>query len=72
MLTFTSKDDPWFGAAWMRGDCGAFLGGRAGSRSIVFAAPDALSGQHYVSGQAEVHAIILDFLGRGRAAPGPH
>jgi poly(3-hydroxybutyrate) depolymerase len=61
-LTMTSQDDPWFRADWARGDCGAFMQGRPGSRSVVFRQPDPLSAQHYVSGGAEVQATILKFL----------
>lgn len=61
-LTLTSLGDPWFVADWARGDCGDFLRGRFGSRSVVFRPPDPLSAQHYVSGDARVRAMILDFL----------
>jgi hypothetical protein len=63
-LTLTSRDDPWFQAEWARGDCGAFMKGRAGSRSLVFTAPDALSAQHHVSGRSDVQQTILEFLSR--------
>lgn len=63
MLSFTSRDDPWFQLDATKGDCGSFLKGRPGSRSIVFEAPDALHDQHYVSWRADVRASILEFLG---------
>ncbi len=59
-LTLTSQNDPWFQADWARGNCGAFMKGCAGSRSVVFAAPDPLSGQHYVSERINVQATILN------------
>jgi len=61
-LTFTSRDDPWFQAEWARGDCGDYMKGRHGSRSIVFAPPDPLSAQHYVSESPRVRETILRFL----------
>ncbi len=62
VLTLTSVADPWFKADWARGDCSDYMKGRFGSRSIVFRPPDPLSGQHYVSGRADVRATILEFL----------
>ena len=61
-LTLTSRDDPWFQADYARGDCSDVLRGRPGSRSIVFAPPDPLSGQHWVSSRQDVQTTILDFL----------
>ena len=61
-LAFSSQDDPWFQIEATRGDCGAFMGGRRGSRSIVFRAPDALHDQHFVFWRPDVQATALAFL----------
>jgi dienelactone hydrolase len=62
VLTLTSVDDPWFQDRSLRGDCGALIKRRDGSRSIVFSSPDPLHDQHYVSWRADVRATILNFL----------
>ena len=63
VLSFTSRDDPWFQLDATKGDCGSYLKGRPGSRSVVFEAPDALHDQHYVSWRADARATIMEFLG---------
>ena len=45
-----------------RGDCGAYMKNRFGSRSVVFRAPDPLSRAHRVSGDPAVRRMILEFL----------
>lgn len=62
VLAFSSQDDPWFQQDWARGDCGAFMNARDGSRSIVFRAPDSLHDQHFVFWRADVRATALSFL----------
>ena len=61
-LAFSSEDDPWFQHDWTRGDCGAFINPRNGSKSIVFRAPDPLHDQHFVFWRADVQATALAFL----------
>lgn len=62
VLAFSSEDDPWFRQDWARGDCGAFINPRNGSKSIVFHAPDPLHDQHFVFWRADVQATALAFL----------
>jgi len=60
VLSLIGKRDPWYRLPVLRGDCGEFMDGN--DRSVVFRAPDPLFDQHWTSGDADVQALILEFL----------
>jgi len=62
VLALLGERDPWFKAAVLRGDCGAYMTGRTGSRSVVFREPNFLARRHWLSFQPEVQSLIVDFL----------
>ena len=62
VLALLGGADPWFRSPYLRGDCGAFMEGRADSVSIVYERPDFLATKHHLSWHPEVRQLILDFL----------
>ena len=61
VLALVGKDDPWFRASWSRGDCGAFMNKKNGSKSVVFQdAP--LNVRHELLEDDGVQKIVLRFL----------
>ena len=62
VLALVAQDDPWFRSPALHGDCGAFMAGRAHSRSIVYRPPGYLHDRHWLSVDGNVQATILGFL----------
>ncbi|MEO1194108.1 MAG: dienelactone hydrolase family protein [Pseudomonadota bacterium] len=66
VLTLVGDDDPWFQHPVLKGDCGAFMDGRANSRSWVLTAPSPLADEHWLSRDRSVQAEIVSFLNSHR------
>lgn len=66
VLSLAGANDPWFTDPAPRGDCGAFMGQRQDSQSIVFDRPSPLHSQHWLSHDHRALGAILDFLARLR------
>jgi dienelactone hydrolase len=62
VLALVGTNDPWFGAAVLKGDCGTFMDDGGASRSIVFSEPNYLSGKHWLSADSDVQSEIIDFI----------
>jgi dienelactone hydrolase len=61
VLTLVGKRDPWFQRPSSRGDCGAYLNTKNGSRSVVFRT-DPLGSRHELLEFKEVQQTVLNFL----------
>jgi dienelactone hydrolase len=63
VLALSAQDDPWFMAAALRGDCGAFMGPPSAWRqSIVFRAPHPAASQHDLLWHPDARRALLGFL----------
>ena len=65
VLSIVRADDPWYAAANTRnqaGDCGAFMGGRSNSESLVLGGQ-----QHDVTDATEINDRVVEFFNRHRA-----
>jgi len=62
VLALVGENDPWFKLRILRGDCGAFMGGRENARSVVYRPPFFLHKRHHVSFHDEARAVIREFL----------
>lgn len=67
VLALVGAQDPWFAAPVLHGDCGLFMDDN--DRSVVFGPPGYLAKRHWLSFDADVQALILDFLAEAFA---PH
>lgn len=63
VLALIGKNDPWFRAPWISGDCGVFMNKRNGSNSVVFSKYPQ-SSFHALLEYPNVQQIALDFLHR--------
>ena len=61
ILSIVAKDDPWFVADYLHGDCGKYLNNNPKSRSVVIDDP-ALSKKHGLMHHQKIQKITLDFL----------
>lgn len=61
VLTLVGERDPWFQRPSSRGDCGAYLNTKNGSRSVVFRT-DPLGSRHELLEFKEVQQTVLSFL----------
>ncbi len=66
VLALLGANDPWFTASYHRGDCGEFMAGRQGSRSVVFEAPQFLAKKHFLSWHEDIQMQVLEFLADNR------
>jgi len=62
VLALVGARDPWFRAPVLHGDCGAYMTGRQGGRSIVYHAPSPRHDDHWLSHDDSVLQDILAFL----------
>lgn len=62
VLALVGANDPWFRLPVLQGDCGAFMQDHPQARSVVFQPPQYLHNRHYLSGDRDVQALILDFI----------
>lgn len=60
VLALLGSRDPWFRAAWARGDCGSFMD--ANDTSIVYEPPGYLHTKHWLSFDRDVRRTIGTFL----------
>ena len=61
ILSIVAKDDPWFVADYLHGDCGKYLSNNPDSRSVVIDDP-ILSKKHGLMHHPKIQKITLDFL----------
>lgn len=61
VLTLVAEQDPWFQSQWTKGNCGSFLNGENGSKSIVYRDKDLIN-QHALLETPLVQRDIFDFL----------
>lgn len=75
VLALVGENDPWFRLPVLQGDCGAFMPVDGAGRSVVFRAPHYLHRRHWLTTDAQVQAMVLDFisasLGAGDHADAP-
>lgn len=61
VLALVGKDDPWFQVSWLRGECGAYMNKKNGSKSVVFQQTP-LSRRHELLEDSSVQEIVVNFL----------
>ena len=68
VLALVGGDDPWFRPAYLHGECGVFMEGRSGSRSVVYERPNFLATKHHLSWHSDTQELILKFLEKHQKA----
>ena len=61
VLSLLARDDPWFKADYLRGECGRFMRPDNGSRAVVFNQPELRAG-HCLLHAPEPREHVLTFL----------
>lgn len=62
VLSLVADRDPWFTLPVLQGDCGAYMANHQNAKSVVFTEGSPLRRSHWLSFDATVKKMVLDFL----------
>ncbi len=70
VLALVGENDPWFRLPVLHGDCGTVMSDHQRGQSLVFRAPHYLHDRHWLSFDAQVRDLIVEFIGSSLARHG--